>query len=151
MDGLLDILIPILFIVLPVVFKAIGNKLDSAGKSDKAGKFKKVAEAFEDEEDEDTLTGWLLEKMNQEEKPVEPVSIDPEPVVIPKPAVAEINVMDYIDKPATVVKRQITRIPPRPNVKARPMMLIEDEPERKKEKIDPKKLVIYSEIMKPKF
>ena len=29
-------------------------------------------------------------------------------------------------------------------------MLVEEEP-KKKEKIDPKKLVIYSEIMKPKF
>lgn len=43
--------------------------------------------------------------------------------------------------------------PPVPQKKpkaAQPVMQTEEKP-RKKEKLDPKKLVIYSEIMKPKF
>ncbi len=151
MDGIIDIIIAVLFIALPAVFKAIGNRLEKSGKAERAGKFKKVAEAFEDDEDEDTIEGWVLKQMEKsEEKPVEPVVLEPEPVAVPKPAAAQIDIMDYIDKPETVVKRQIKRIPPKPTVR-KPMMLVEDEPKKKGEKIDPKKLVIYSEIMKPKF
>ncbi len=152
MDGIIDIIIAVLFIALPALFKAIGNKLEKSGKADRAGKLKKVAEAFEDDEDESTIEGWVLKQMEEsEEKPVEPVVLDPEPVTVPKPAVAQIDIMDYIDKPETVVKRQIKRVPPKPSVSRKPMMLVEDEPKKKGEKIDPKKLVIYSEIMKPKF
>ncbi len=151
MDGILDILIAVLFIAIPAIFKAIGERLEKSGKTDKAGKFKKVAEAFADEEGESTIEGWILEKMDKsEENPVEPVPVNPEPVVVPKPAVTQIDIMDYIDKPETVVKKQLKRVPPKPTFR-KPMMLIEDEPKKKGEKIDPKKLVIYSEIMKPKF
>ncbi len=151
MDGIIDIIIAVLFIAVPAIFKAIGNRLEKSGKAEKAGKFKKVAEAFNDEEEESTIEGWLLEKMDdKEEQPVEPVPLDPAPVVVMKPEVREIDIMDYIDKPETVVKRQIKHLPPQPSVK-KTSFLIEDEPEKKGEKIDPKKLVIYSEIMKPKF
>jgi hypothetical protein len=37
-----------------------------------------------------------------------------------------------------------------PATKKKPM-LVEEAPKKKREKIDPKKLVVYSEIMKPKF
>ncbi len=151
MDSIIDIIILILIGVVPAVFKAIGNKLEKSGKTEKAAKFKKISDVFEDEEGESTLEGWLLEKMDKEEKPVEPVALDPAPVVVMKPAVQEIDIMDYIDKPETVVKSQIKRLPPQTTVKKKPMMLIEEEPEKKGEKIDPKKLVLYSEIMKRKF
>ncbi len=151
MDGIIDIIIAVLFIVIPVVFKAIGNRLEKSGKTEKAGKFKKVAESFVDEDDkEDTIQGWLLEKMDRKEKPVEPVPLDPAPVVVMKPIEPEVDIMDYIDKPETVVKRQVKHLPPQTTVK-KPAILLEDEPEKKGEKIDPKKLVIYSEIMKPKY
>jgi hypothetical protein len=38
---------------------------------------------------------------------------------------------------------------PKPAKKRKPML--EEPEEKKREKIDPKKLVIYSEIMKPKY
>ncbi len=158
MDGIIDIIIAVLFIAVPAIFKAIGNRLEKSGKAEKAGKFKKVAEAFENEPDkEDTFDGgtdddrmmgeWLFDEKEEDDEPVE---LDPAPVVVMKPEVREIDIMDYIDKPETVVKRQIKHLPPQPSVK-KTSFLIEDEPEKKGEKIDPKKLVIYSEIMKPKF
>ncbi len=150
MEGIIDIIIAVLFIAVPAIFKAIGDRLEKSGKAEKAGKFKKMADVFKDEEDESTIEGWLLEKMEQDEKPVEPVPLDPAPVVVMKPAASEIDIMDYIDKPETVVKRQIKRLPPQTTVK-KPVILLEEEPEKKGEKIDPKKLVIYSEIMKPKY
>ncbi len=161
MEGIIDILIPILFIALPAIFKAVGDRLEKSGKTDKAGKFKRIAEAMTDDdksvldEIETPVLDEILEKRRQQvygpdDDPVEPVPINPVPMTIPKPAVREIDIMDYIDKPETVVKRQINRIPPKPTVR-KPMMLLEEEPKNKGEKIDPKKLVIYSEIMKPKF
>ncbi len=124
MDGIIDIIIAILFIAIPTIFKAIGNKLEKSGKAEKAGKFKKIAESFSDEEGESTIEGWILEQMEDPaEEVVEPVA------EAPKPAYVEAV----------------------PVVKKKPVMLVEEKPEKKGEKIDPKKLVIYSEIMKPKY
>ncbi len=161
MEGIIDILIPILFVALPAIFKAIADRLEKSGKGDKAGKFKRIAEAMSDDdkrvldEIETPVLDEILEKRRlqvygPDEDPVEPMSINPVPVMIPKPAVTEIDVMDYIDKPETEVKRQIKHVPPKPKAR-KPVMLLEEEPKNKGEKIDPKKLVIYSEIMKPKF
>ncbi len=150
MEGIIDIIIALLFIVIPVVFKTIGKKLEKSGKPEKAGKFKKVADVFKDEDGESTIQGWILDKMDEEEKPEEPVALEPAPVVVMTPEPPKVDIMDYIDKPETVVKRQIKRVPPQPAVKKTPI-LVEDEPKTKGEKIDPKKLVIYSEIMQPKF
>lgn len=50
-------------------------------------------------------------------------------------------------KPVAVVARPVEA----PVRHKKPAMLMEEPPKKKKEKIDPKKLVLYSEIMKPKF
>ncbi len=146
MESIIDIIVLILIGVVPAVFKAIGNKLEKSGKAEKAAKFKKIAESWDDKDDDDRS-----ELYDIDDEPVEPVALDPAPVVVMTPKAPEIDIMDYIDKPETVVKRQIKRLPPQTTVKRKPMMLIEEEPEKKGEKIDPKKLVVYSEIMKPKF
>lgn len=69
----------------------------------------------------------------------------PEPVVIrQEPVVPKKRPMAPKQKPSAieVVERQ---------TKVRKPMLIEEEETSPKEKIDPKKLVLYSEIMTPKF
>ena len=69
----------------------------------------------------------------------------PEPVVIrQEPVVPKKRPMASKQKPSAieVVERQ---------TKVRKPMLIEEEETSPKEKIDPKKLVLYSEIMAPKF
>ncbi len=115
MEGIIEILIAVLFIALPAVFKAIGNRLEKSG-ADKSGQFKKLAETFIEENEEEE---------QEEEQMVEPVK-----VVKPVEPV-----------PASVMKR----------APKKPTILVEDEPKKKGEKIDPTKLGIYSEIMKPKF
>ena len=69
----------------------------------------------------------------------------PEPVVIrQEPVVPKKRPMAPKQKPSAieVVERQ---------TKVRKPILIEEEEKGPKEKIDPKKLVLYSEIMTPKF
>ena len=69
----------------------------------------------------------------------------PEPVVIrQEPVVPKKRPMAPKQKPSAieVVERQ---------TKVRKPLLIEEEEKGPKEKIDPKKLVLYSEIMTPKF
>ena len=52
-------------------------------------------------------------------------------------------------KPAPKVEENVVR-QTKPAARKTPI-LVEEEPKKKGEKIDPKKLVIYSEIMKPKY
>ena len=73
-------------------------------------------------------------------RPVEPEPVAPKPVEKKKPAA----VRPVAPKASTieVVERQTM---------AKKPILIEEEEKGPKEKIDPKKLVLYSEIMTPKF
>ena len=99
----------LLFILLPVIFKLIGKKLEQSGK-----------------------TGPIVEVLSEtfDESSDEPAS---EPVAKPMP----------VYHPPKVEE----------NVIRQTESVIQVEPEKKPaaEKIDPKKLVIYSELMKPKF
>ena len=77
--------------------------------------------------------------------PIEPEPVAPKPVEEHKPAVVRPSpVRPAAPKASTieVVERQ---------TKAKQTILIEEEEKGPKEKIDPKKLVLYSEIMTPKF
>ena len=110
----METIIGLLFILLPVIFKLIGKKLEQSGKTDASEKMREIVEAMGEDNDEAP-------------KP---------PVVQPAPR-TEVKPKENV-KPA--VKKQ----------KAKKPILVEEE-KKKAEKIDPKKLVIYSEIMKPKF
>ena len=144
----METIIGLLFILLPVIFKFIGKRLEQSGQSDKAGKFKKIAEALNsDEEVETPIFDWLSEEpAEQPELPVEE-PVKPAPVVIPVPVEPQIHLWEAEAQP--VSKKKIKHA--QKSVKARKPMLEEDVPQKKREKIDPKKLVIYSEIMKPKY
>lgn len=144
----METIIGLLFILLPVIFKFIGKRLEQSGQSDKAGKFKKIAEALNsDEEVETPIFDWLSEEpAEQPELPVEE-PVKPAPVVIPVPAEPQIHLWEAEAQP--VSKKKIKHA--QKSVKARKPMLEEEVPQKKREKIDPKKLVIYSEIMKPKY
>ena len=111
----------LLFILLPVIFKLIGKKLEQSGK-----------------------TGPIVEVLSEtfDESSDEPA---PEPVAKP----VERPVMEFKPEPMPVYR------PPKveENVVRQTESSIQMEQKKKPaaEKIDPKKLVIYSEIMKPKF
>ncbi len=96
------------------------------------------------------LVGKKLEKAGNDGKKT-PVMPEAFPAVRPEAA--------EVEGQRSVKKRKSKSAPaPAPQPEVRPVQkksqapynVQEDEP-RKREKIDPKKLVIYSEIMKPKF
>lgn len=129
----METIIGLLFILLPVIFKLIGRKLEKSGQTEKAGKVRELAKTLgaDDDSEKDAFEEWLESLKEPEAEPQQP-----EPAALPQMVEA---------KPQPVfVKEDMKRTTVR-------SMLKEDEPEKKKDKIDPKKLVIYSEIMKPKY
>lgn len=141
----METIIGLLFVLLPVIFKLIGKKLERSGQPEKAGKFKNIAHALGD--DDETP---IYDRFDGPEKPDEVKRPSIVPVVEddlaapaaakPEPVVAEV-VRRTTSKPINVSARQEKRKKP----------ILQEEAVVKKEKIDPKKLVIYSEIMKPKY
>ena len=123
-------IIGLLIVVGTLILKVVGNRLEKSGK-------KAAPEAVPQEEPEVDFDfkGWVREALydaEAEAKAEEP--LDQAPVVM-KPEAEAVRMQS---KP---VQKPVVRKP----------MLEEEESGKKGEKIDPKKLVIYSEIMKPKF
>ena len=120
-------IIGLLIAIGAVILKVVGNRLEKSGKS--------VPTPVVPEEDSGQpdfdFKGWVREALYDDEDTAKPEVSLPQPEAV-KPKQAE-NVVRQA-KPAT--KKPV---------------LMEETYERKGEKIDPKKLVIYSEIMKPKF
>ena len=123
-----------LLVVLAVgIFKAVNKKFEDAGKqhqkpSQPFGPFGSLDPFGEDKD--------FTPK--QEPFVPKPEPIAPKPVA-PRPAAAK-------PQPMTFDLEDVQR-----QTKARKPILIEEEEKGPKEKIDPKKLVLYSEIMTPKF
>lgn len=122
----METIIGLLFILLPVIFKLIGKKLEQSGKIEASEKMREIVEAMGEDNDESPIVEW------QKEEPV-----------VPKAPVVQ-------QAPRTEVKPKENVKPAVKKPKAKKPILVEEE-KKKAEKIDPKKLVIYSEIMKPKF
>ena len=121
----METIIGILFLLLPLILKLIGRKLDKSGKPGKAREVRDFVEVL-DEEQKPVPPADCLQGITEPEK------LEQAPVV---------HVVEKLDVPTSEGMPVVTRKP----------ILMEEEPVRKGEKIDPKKLVIYSEIMKPKF
>ena len=114
-----------LLVVLAIgIFKAVSKKLENAGTQ-------QPTETYEPVEGQTIPEHNVFIPRQVVPEPVAPKPVAPKPV--PRKA-----------KPSTIeiVTRQTA--PKKP-------ILEEPEQEGPKEKIDPKKLVLYSEIMKPKF
>lgn len=143
----METLIGLLFILLPVIFKLIGKKLEQSGQTEKAGKIKEIANVF-GEDDKNPIYDWL----DGQDEPAEVRS----PLDRPAPAVQEPLTAPAAIKREPVVTETVNRTTVKPMnapVRKKPLKkpVLEEEAVVKKEKIDPKKLVIYSEIMKPKY
>lgn len=136
----METIIGLLFILLPIIFRLIGKKLEQSGHGAPAEKMRKIADAFG--EDEDAVDDG--------------VETDDDGQIVFVPPVQQ-PVQQPVWKPEPLPVTAHPKQKPKPVVKAKPAVarkpiLLEEEPEKKNhEKIDPKKLVIYSEIMKPKF
>ena len=126
----METIIGLLFILLPVIFKLIGKRFEQSGQQDKARKVREFAQALDGEDS--PMHDWEYfgkEVLGVEGEPQEEEILPQTPAPAPAP------------KPHVEAEPAFTRKP----------LLQEEEPQKKGEKIDPKKLVIYSEIMKPKF
>ena len=118
----------LLVILLPLIFKLIGKKLEQAGNLEKAKRFQELAERMTSDSDEDS-------KKNT----VEVSEIDFNDAV-KQQSVAPIYVPKKEERPVVEVRKKQVAVEKEKVVKKEEM-----------EKIDPKKLVIYSEIMNRKF
>ena len=139
----METIIGLLFILLPLIFKLIGKKLEQSGKSEAAGKVREFAEMFGGGDDNESAGPDV------DSTPFEPE----QPFVRQSETVAE-EVVENVTRQVEVKKPEPKKPEPKKAQTRRPEkkkpILVEEEP-KKGEKIDPKKLVIYSEIMKPKY
>lgn len=131
-----DIIITVLALALGLGFKFIEKKLKSAGKETKAGRFKEFAEIFGAGESEvfPTVTSQKEPDFQETDEEVSEMPVMVEPVMAPKPVLS----------PAP--KKETPKTLPSSD-----MIKLQEDKDKPKEKIDPKKLVVYSEIMKPKY
>lgn len=138
-----DIIITVLALALGLGFKVIEKKLKSAGKPAKSGRFKELADLFGEEGAE--AFPPVAPSEDPEEFPMGPVAPDAEQsrrVSVPKPVVIEPVAPAPVVAPVEEAPRSVKPV--------NAPILQEEEPEQK-ERIDPKKLIVYSEIMKPKY
>ena len=138
----METIIGLLFILLPVILKIIGKRLEQSGQPEKAKKLQDLLDTVYDGKDDDKLKDEQDDGLEVEyDDDGQIVSVHPkmtwkpEPVSTPAPE----KTFVFESKPAPAVKKQ------------KKPVLMEETPKKKSEKIDPKKLVIYSEIMKTKF
>lgn len=117
----METVIGLLVVLVPLIFQLIGKSLEKAGKTSSADKMKKVAELFGGEETEEPAPVASVPPAS----PVQPVRKTQRP---PAPA------------PVTAKRRTAPMAP-----------VLDEKQPSSHEKIDPKKLVVYSEIMKPKY
>ena len=129
----METIIGLLFVLLPVIFNLIGKKLEKSGKTAGAGKMRDIAKALGADED-DTIAKWLESKDDESE-----------------PAPVEVRSVPVEVKPRTFMNEAQPAVSRIPQKKVTPAVAVKNVPDKRKEKIDPNKLVVYSEIMKPKF
>ena len=128
----METIIGLLFILLPVIFKLIGKRLEQAGKAEGAGKIREISKKYLDSDSEDTEFEDIRQWFNGNSELVAQAPV--ETPVMKTPVEEAVPAFDILKKD-----------------KKSPILLEEDSNKEKKEKIDPKKLVVYSEIMKPKY
>lgn len=130
----METIIGLLFILLPIVFKLINRKFEQAGQTDKARQIKEIAEMFGAGESQDEL--------DELDEPVIIEPVKPEPVEVKAPEVPQVHLWEAEATPVVRKSDVVRRKKP---------ILEEDDSRKKREKIDPKKLIVYSEIMNRKY
>ncbi len=125
----MDTIFTLLIILLPIVFKLIGKKLENAGTQPQV-----TGSQQEPIEDWAEVLRRHIEVQQQEEvKPVTPVQEPP----------VQARVVPQEGRPQT---RKTAKPAAQPKT---PIFQVEEK--KRTEKIDKKKLIVYSEIMKPKY
>ena len=119
----METIIGLLIVVLPMVFKLIGKKLEQAAQTADS-----KAEPVED---------WaeVLRRHLEAQQQTQAVGAEPENVT----------------KESVTVKPAVPKAKAPAAPKAVKMPVLKEEPKKEREKIDVKKMIVYSEIMKPKY
>ena len=124
----METIFSLLVILLPLIFKLIGKKLEQAGNLEKAKRFQELAERMTSDSDEDSKKNTIEVSEIDFNDAVRQQSVAP--IYVPKKE--ERPVVEVRKKQVAVEKEKVVK-------------------KEEREKIDPKKLVIYSEIMNRKF
>ena len=130
----METIIGILMILLPVVFKLIGKRLEQAGKN------QPPVNVMEEESPVENWEQTLREYLEQQ------TVVDEVPSVV-EPVVPEPLSVDSVEAPVSPMASD--RKKQKKTNKKAPILL--EEEKKPKEKIDVKKLIVYSEIMTPKY
>ena len=130
----METIIGILMILLPVVFKLIGKRLEQAGKN------QPPVNVMEEESPVENWEQTLREYLEQQ------TVVDEVPSVV-EPVVPEPMSVDSVEAPVAPVA--LDKKKQKKTNKKAPILL--EEEKKPKEKIDVKKLIVYSEIMTPKY
>lgn len=117
----METIVTLLFILLPVIFKLIGKKFEQAGQPEKAEKVRELMKTIGGDSDD---------------------AEDPFSGLFGRNVETEVERDD---------EDHIVEVKPEPQPAPKKPILKEEVKTKSGEKIDPKKLVIYSEIMKPKY
>ena len=143
---IMETIIGLLFILLPVILKLVGKRLEQSGQPEKAKKLQDLLDTVYDGKDDDKLKDEQDDGLEVEyDDDGQIVSVHPKMTWKPEPAPV------VVEKPKADPQIHLWEVKEGiPATKKKPM-LVEEAPKKKREKIDPKKLVVYSEIMKPKF
>ena len=120
----METIFTLILVLLPIIFKLIGKRLENAGTQPQATDEQQPIEDWAE-----VLRRHIEAQQQEEAVPVTPVQ---------EPPVQE--------KAMPAIKVQPRRPLHKP---AKP--ILQEEDNKKKEKIDTKKLIVYSEIMKPKY
>ena len=127
-------IIGLLIALAAIILKVVGKKLEKSAVSGTGN----TEDSHEPSQDGPLDVAKWLEEVMKETQVLE----EPAPIEEPQP------VKTFEEAPRAVVQPAVDAVRPvRKTVK--PVLL--EEAQKETEKIDPKKLVVYSEIMKPKF
>ncbi len=118
----METIIGLLIFLVPVIFKLIGKRLEQAGEMQSP-----VVD------DTEPIENWEESLREYLETPSVVKPLTPEPMV-----------KDSVEAPVAPKKPGKTK-----PVRKAPILV--EEEKKQKEKIDVKKLIVYSEIMKPKY
>lgn len=141
----METILGLLLLLLPAIFKLIEKKLQTSGKEEQAKKVRDFTDIFKEDESSSSYEGdesAFEESAEPMAAPAVELPRENEPVPLKRvePETVGKTVSFFNVEGQKVIRK-----------KKAPVILLEEPQIKKKEKIDPKKMVIYSEIMKPKY
>ena len=133
----------ILFVVAAIILKVVEAKFKKASKT-QAPKVERRQTFPEMDDRTDDVPEWVRNLVREEPVKTEPVESKP---VEEKPVVKTAPVAE----PATILFEEARKPMKKAPVRPAKTPILKEEEKKTSEKIDPKKLIVYSEIMNRKY